>query len=108
VDHYEVKIDSEDYVNVGLNTTYTFEGVSDGAHTFHIKVVDKAGNYRETSVYVKVDTNPFSPFGPYMGIPLYLLIGIIVVVTLFVVMKRKKKGKDEELESTSKEEQSQE
>jgi C1A family cysteine protease len=108
IDHYEVKIDSEDYVNVGLNTTYTFAGVSDGAHTFHIKVVDKAGNYREISAHVKVDTNPFSPFGPYMGIPLYLLIGAIVVVTLLVVMKRKKKGKDEELESTSKEEQPQE
>ncbi|UCF08792.1 MAG: hypothetical protein JSW28_03620, partial [Thermoplasmata archaeon] len=91
MDHYEVKLDDGDYVNVGLDTDYTFEKVSDRSHTVAVKGVDRAGNTEETTESLNVDTNPFSPTGPYSGLPLFLPIIAIVVCVLLALLLRARK-----------------
>jgi hypothetical protein len=99
IDHYEVRIDTGDYRDIGLNTNFTFDGVSDGSHTVYIKIVDRAGNEKEFFINVKIDTNVFSITGPYKGLPTYLLITLVVVIAMMLIlwfMIRKKKGKEKE------------
>jgi hypothetical protein len=107
IDHYEVRIDDRSYVNVGSETNYTFTGISDGSHSITIKVVDKAGNSKETTLNIKVDTNPFSLSGPYKGSPLYLIIILVIIICVVLgiwLLKRKKKEPGEEVEEEVKEE----
>ena len=91
IDHYEIKLDNGDWINVGKNTSYTFSGVKDGKHVIKIRAYDMAGNYEEKTINVLVNTNPFSPHGPYKGLPLYLIIIAIVIVVLIVLMMRRRK-----------------
>jgi hypothetical protein len=98
IDHYEIKLDNDDYVPVGLETDYTFEKVSDGSHTIAVKGVDKAGNSEVMTFTLNVDTNPFSPTGPYYGLPLFLpIIAIAVCVLLTLWLRKRKKEPDDML-----------
>jgi hypothetical protein len=108
IDHYEVKIDNGEYLNVGLDTNYTFNNLEDGNHKITVRAVDRAGNSKEDTISLKIDTNPFSPNGPYSGLPLYILIVFIIIsIILFLLLwKRKKDSEEESLkeqESTSSE-----
>ena len=58
VDHYAVKMDNGSWINVGLSTTYTFTGVSEGNHVFYVKSVDTAGNTNVTFTRIVVDVTP--------------------------------------------------
>ena len=55
---YYVSLDGGTPVNVGLNTTYTFNSLADGTHTVSVQAVDYAGNSNVTSVTFIVDTTP--------------------------------------------------
>lgn len=45
VDHYEVRIDNGNWIDVGLVLTYAFDNVVLGLpHTLHVKALDAAGN----------------------------------------------------------------
>src|SRR5205823_2339974 len=45
IDHFEVRLDGGTPINVPDGTaTYTFTGLSDGAHTLALKAFDRAGN----------------------------------------------------------------
>jgi len=56
IDHYEVRLDDESRINVGLETRYEFTGLSDGEHTVDVRATDKAGNSAMDSVTFIVDT----------------------------------------------------
>ncbi len=58
IDHYEIKLDSNSWINVGTNTTYTFSNLPDGNHQIGVKAVDKAGNTAIDSVNIIVDETP--------------------------------------------------
>ncbi len=67
-------------------------GVADGSHTVTVSAIDLAGNSQAVSVNLTVDTNPFSPTGPYGSGPLIGLIGTIVVGVLLVLLKLLRRG----------------
>lgn len=56
VDHYEIRIDVEDYNNEGLSTSHTLLEISEGSHKVYVKAVDKLGNLKENSIIFVVDT----------------------------------------------------
>ncbi len=56
IDHYEVRIDSGSWVDVGMNTTQDFAGLPDGSHTVDVKAIDNAANEATASVTFSVDT----------------------------------------------------
>ncbi len=57
IDHYEVRVDSASWVNVGSSTSYTTT-LSAGGHVICIRAYDSAGLYGQASVYVYVDLSP--------------------------------------------------
>ena len=58
IDHYEVSIDQEEWINIGLNTSYTLMNLSQGAHEFRIRAYDRVGNYCEKTISFVVDYTP--------------------------------------------------
>lgn len=58
IDHCEVKLDEETWLNVGSLTIYSTSGITDGTHELTVKAVDKAGNSAVSSVVFIVDTTP--------------------------------------------------
>ncbi len=96
VDHYVAWLDDGMRYTIA-DTLTTIPAIPDGAHTFHVQAVDRAGNVATASVAFNVDRNPFSLTGPYDGIPLFLLIGLILallLVLLFVWRRRKEKEEE--------------
>jgi uncharacterized repeat protein (TIGR01451 family) len=85
IDHYEIRIDKDAFIDCGLNTTHRFDGVEDGVHKIIVKAVDKAGNYMEQSVMQTVDTFP------YWLIPIIILI--MVLLLLMIILQRKRRRK---------------
>lgn len=67
-------------------------GLSDGWHLLDVVVTDSAGNALHESINFKVDTNPFSPEGPFGP---WLLIGLaalaIAALLLVVPLRGRKK-----------------
>jgi DNA-binding beta-propeller fold protein YncE len=58
IDHYEVKLDDDLWIQVETNTEYTFHGLDEGSHMAHVKAVDKAGNSQDAVVNFIVDATP--------------------------------------------------
>ena len=56
IDHYEIRIDGGNWTNVGLNTSYTFTGLSNGQHIVDIKAIDKVGHEAIVRCVFIVDT----------------------------------------------------
>ena len=52
----EYSIDGVNWIDADGATSYTWSVPSDGAHTFHMRAVDRAGNMVERSVTFTVDT----------------------------------------------------
>lgn len=50
IEHYEVKLDENSWIDVGTNTSHIFTEVADGNHAIRVRAVDKAGNPTEMSV----------------------------------------------------------
>ena len=55
IDHYEIRIDEASWINVGLNTSYTFNDLSYGNHSVRVKVVDKALNVNVSMILITID-----------------------------------------------------
>ncbi|MEX0568206.1 MAG: hypothetical protein Q6363_003480, partial [Candidatus Njordarchaeota archaeon] len=66
IDHYELSIDNEPWINVKKNTTWDVSGLYDGEHTIRIKAIDIAGNMAIIKICITVDTTPpkIITFGP--------------------------------------------
>jgi Tol biopolymer transport system component/ribosomal protein L40E len=91
VDHCEVRLDDNDWVNTHDLTTYTFTGLSDGSHTFSIKAVDKTNKFRIYSVTVTINTSLFGPPGHIAEyIVAALVIIIVVAVIVYKILRRPK------------------
>ncbi len=44
INHYEIKLDSGNWTEVGKATSYTFTGLSNGNHIIYVKAIDDRGN----------------------------------------------------------------
>jgi len=50
-----VKLDSGSFVDIGLNSTYAFTGLTNGQHTIYVKAIDNASNEADANVTFTVD-----------------------------------------------------
>ncbi len=87
---YELSVDRGMRHSVGLNASFT-GSLPDGSHTITIWAVDAAGNAVSRSVTLNVDTNIFSPSGPYAGTPTYSIIVAAAAVAGFFFWKRRRR-----------------
>jgi hypothetical protein len=93
VDYFEVSLDLGDPVRVA-DTSYTFEGVADGTHSVTVKAFDAAGNAQTDSLEFRVDTNIFSPTGPYGVFPLIVVPvagAAVAATTILLVVRRRRR-----------------
>nr|MDO8079285.1 FG-GAP-like repeat-containing protein [Candidatus Freyarchaeota archaeon] len=58
IDHFEVRVDSGGWVDVGKNTSHIFYNLSDGSHSVEVVAFDKMGKNATDSVSFVVDTSP--------------------------------------------------
>jgi len=59
LDYYEVSIDKAPFINIGVVTTYKTPVLTDGKHTFEVRVVDKMGQKSPlASLTFLIDTTP--------------------------------------------------
>jgi YVTN family beta-propeller protein len=84
VDHYEVELDSEIWVNIGLQTNYTFNGLSNGSHVFYVKAVGTSGLNQINSINVIV--NPAKSESPIPLVYVAVVIAIIVAITIGLLL----------------------
>src|SRR2546428_7686539 len=68
VSGYEVSVDGGVRQRVEMSPSFTTR-LTDGAHTITVWAFDVAGNSVSQSVTFRIDTNIFSPSGPYAGGP---------------------------------------
>ncbi len=96
IDHYVAWLDDGTAYTI-TESEIAIPAIPEGAHTFHVQAVDRAGNIATASVSFSVDRNPFSLTGPYDGIPLFVLIGLILALLLFLLFlwRRRKEDEDE-------------
>ena len=92
VGHYEVRIDENLWVNVATNTTYTFSQLSDGTHIIDVKVIDKAGNFKQARIVFSVNTRLIG--GPGWADDMIILstISIVVAIILVFLLERQMKS----------------
>lgn len=62
IDRYEVMVGEDEFVNQA--SPYTLPALPDGIHKITVRAYDLAGNYRESSVNVYIDTTPPNDFKP--------------------------------------------
>jgi hypothetical protein len=92
VDHYEVRLDENPWINVAANTTYTFSQLSDGTHIIDVRVIDKAGNSRQTRSVFSVNTSLIGGPGWTDDTITFSTIGILVAIILVFLLKRRTKS----------------
>ncbi|MCR8471195.1 MAG: Ig-like domain-containing protein, partial [Crenarchaeota archaeon] len=92
IDHYEIRLDSGSWINVGTSTSYVFENVAPGDHTIYVKAVDRAGNTNIASVMFRIPAPA--------PIPIQQLVIIIAIFTaiaaVVAALLRRRKAKEEE------------
>lgn len=82
---YQIRLDGRSFTSIGTNTTYTFNGLSDGTHTVDVKAIDNAGNQRILSVTFTVNTS-------FMAKASILAVVVIVGLGAGMYLLRSKKG----------------
>ncbi len=58
IDNYEIRLNEEEWRNVGLDTQYHLSDLSDGEHRIEVRVTDNAGNSHMKSAEFLIDTVP--------------------------------------------------
>jgi hypothetical protein len=91
VDHYEVLLDENPWINAATNTTYTFSQLSDGIHKIDVKVIDKAGNHKQARIVFSVNTSLIGGPGWTDDIIIFSTISISIVLAIILVFLLKTK-----------------
>ena len=79
-----VSLDGDTPVDVGTQTSFTFGSLPDGAHDITVECTDVAGNVVQAVAPFSVDTNPFSPTGPFG--PWLLVIVVVLLISFTAVL----------------------
>ncbi len=86
IDHFEIKIDDGEFFDVGLlrreEDLYRLPPLSVGRHTVYVKVFDKAGNTKESSISVLIIEKKPEVY------TLYFLSIIILLILLSIMQLR--------------------
>ncbi len=104
VEGYQVRINEGEWIDVGNQTEYTFEGVRDGNHTVEVRVRDRAGNTASDSVDFQVRTDPFGLrdiprlFRDYWWLITIIAVAIVIVFDLLFWRKKCDYEKVEDLQ----------
>ncbi|MDX1534434.1 MAG: Ig-like domain-containing protein, partial [Thermoplasmata archaeon] len=92
---FEIRLDDRSPVVAGERDNLTLANVGDGRHVLVVTAQDLAGNRASDSVEFTVDTNPFSPTGPF-GITLLVNVvaGAVVAaaVALYLLWRRRRRS----------------
>lgn len=86
---YEVSLDGQPFRSIGLQSNMSAV-LADGSHSLRVRAIDAAGNSEEASTTVLVDTNFFSPSGPYAGLPSYLIVAGVVLAAAALFFRRRR------------------
>ncbi len=112
IDHYEVRIDGGDWMNVGTDTSYNFTNLQEGKHTVEVKAVDTAGNTYTASVNFNIQHAGATPgFGLPTGMSIGILGGLIIIIIILAIavyIARKKKTAAPQKEESSQQENEEE
>lgn len=73
IDHYAVKLDNGQWISVGQNRAYTFEGLTNGNHTIYVQAIDRGG--LSSTVYVDFEVNVFPAV-------IILIVGIVLAASI--------------------------
>jgi Mg-chelatase subunit ChlD len=90
VNHYEIKLNSGEYINIGNSTSYVLSNLPEGEHTIFIRAIDNVGNIKETSV--KFTVIHFRIVILIIAVVLLLIIGS----SIFMLIRRRRKQKTAE------------
>ena len=71
IDHYEV-FDGNSWQNVGLDTSYSIGGLTDGLYTVLVRAYDKAGNVNQEDPR---NRNIRQPSSTLLGLPDHSYLG---------------------------------
>ena len=84
--NYYIQLDSEEWIDVNLTTSYMFESLTDGIHTIEVKALDKNLNERTCLVTFTVNTLTSSP--STMSLFGFTYIAVISTLIVFVSLTR--------------------
>lgn len=90
ISHYEMSVDGGAFHDLNTETSTTLS-LADGEHTIRMRAFDVAGNFADAEVEFRVDTNIFSPTGPYQGVPLYVIVAVVIAIATILVLWRKRR-----------------
>ncbi len=91
ISHYEIRIGTGDWENVGDETEHTLTGLSQGTHTVYIRGYDNAGNMREETVTfrtISVATSPLQPITDNWWILFIVAVLFIAVIAGTMLYKK--------------------
>jgi len=89
ISRYDVSVDGSAFRAVGRNTSLAM-AVADGDHIVLVRAFDVAGNLADVEVRFRVDSNLFSPTGPYGPAPLLTVVAAGVGVALLLFRRRRR------------------
>ncbi|MEM3704619.1 MAG: hypothetical protein QXZ02_02885 [Candidatus Bathyarchaeia archaeon] len=94
IEHYEVKLDENPWVNVGTNETYVLYNLANGKHELYIKAIDKAGNVFERQISFNVNANQGADF---LSMAIISTIILCLAFSIALYMAKKIKSRRESL-----------
>lgn len=87
---YQVRLDGGPWIDVGLDSSYTFTGLADGSHNIEVKATDTIGLTDQHSLDFTVNTSPL--LGPgYIEEAVVAAIVVIVIVGIALYLNKRRK-----------------
>jgi hypothetical protein len=90
IDHYEIGLDDDSWINLGKNTTHTFKGIKDGSHILRLKAVDKANNSKEVKIRFSVNTSLIGSLGWTDDIAVFGASSLLIIGILFFLLRKRR------------------
>ncbi|MFP4142412.1 MAG: NosD domain-containing protein [Thermoplasmata archaeon] len=95
VEKYEVRIDGGEWIEVGKETKYLFDGLEEGEHTIEVRVWDEAGNNAVDSMEIKIEKDSFSERLRENWWIITTIVAIAIIVLFDKIFWRPKEISDE-------------
>ncbi|WP_455392910.1 C1 family peptidase [[Eubacterium] cellulosolvens] len=88
--YYEIKLDDDEYLKIGSNTSFAFYNLSKGAHTITVRAVDFAGNAKNTTMNFEVEVDrgdiPDKKDDDNEAMNNWFLISLLIVILVVVIL----------------------
>lgn len=92
IDHYEIRLDTGMWVDVGSSTDYDFAHLTDGKHTIAVRAFDRAENSKEITISLVVNTSLLLGPGWIDDIILFGGISMLAIILLYLLLTTFSKG----------------